>query len=69
MNNDIMKIIDSPEKMKILKDCSPLMFRALFDIIKTQYDSESTLANLNGSIANAKTMLLEEFPEIKELLK
>ena len=26
---DIMKIIDSPEKMKILKDCSPLMFRIL----------------------------------------
>ena len=47
---------------------APDMLEALEKIIKAVYDENSTLANLNGQIINARKMLIEKFPEIKGLI-
>ena len=47
---------------------SPDLLKALADIIKIQNDPRESLTHLNGSIRNAENMLIDKFPEIKELL-
>lgn len=47
---------------------APKMLEILSNIIKVMYDKNSTLANLNGQITNARKLLINNFPEIKELL-
>ncbi len=46
----------------------PEILEALVKIIKIQNDPRESLSNLNGAIRNAENMLIDKFPEIKELL-
>lgn len=59
--------VESKEIKKIRSDAVE-MLEHLFLIVKAQDDINSTLANLNERIDNAKKFLIEKYPEIKGLL-
>ena len=54
-------------EIRVMGAASELLV-VLTDIIKIQNNPSESLSNLNGSIRNAENMLIDKFPDIKELL-
>ena len=65
ISKDEQKIIHN--EIRVMGAASELLV-VLTDIIKIQNNPRESLSNLNGSIRNAENMLIDKFPDIKELL-